>query len=207
MQKWALMGFYTLGGPEFRRSVGRVGLGRSTGITREPGPGCAGDSPGPVYRLSGMVLGPSTLRACLHAWFPCSGCPLFSLHPGASRCRSYLRVPVFLVSYCAWSMTLDLLRVTLCSVVHRQTTVKCLGSSFRGISPFLGASYANGFETLAMHLGSEGSRGAAASEASGPPAPACLGPLRIVTNAFAFSRCFRRSEHVSGWVKRSREKA
>jgi len=31
---------------------------------------------------------PSTLRACLHAWFPYSGGPLFSLHPGAGRWRS-----------------------------------------------------------------------------------------------------------------------
>ena len=40
----------------------------------------------PLRRRSSLPLRLGVLRACLHARPTCSGCPLVSLHPGASRC-------------------------------------------------------------------------------------------------------------------------
>jgi len=44
----------------------------------------------------------STRRVCLHRVPNGLGCPLVSLHPGASRCRSVYRVPVLLVHFHAY---------------------------------------------------------------------------------------------------------
>ena len=65
------------------------------GLLGRQGRGVWGNPRGPLTALR-LGAEPSTLRACLHAWFPHSGGPLFSLHPGASRCRSVYRVPVIL---------------------------------------------------------------------------------------------------------------
>ena len=68
----------------------------SPGIARRPGPGSAPRSLRGCLAPSEPASAASVLRVCLHTRPRCSGSPLVSLHPGASRCRSFVDAgPVF----------------------------------------------------------------------------------------------------------------
>ena len=91
----------------------------------------------PLRRRSSLPLRLGVLRACLHARPTCSGCPLVSLHPGASRWRSDYRGPLHL--------GVSLLRMSEASVsvdlgCSQQTPSKCPGIQFLGISTFFSVS-------------------------------------------------------------------
>lgn len=68
-----------------RRSVS-VARGHALRISQGVRAGMCGGLPGAWLAAYRSVSATSVLRACLHTRVPYSGCPLFSLHPGASRC-------------------------------------------------------------------------------------------------------------------------
>lgn len=88
-------------------------------------------APGPV---DGPELVSATLvvRVCLHPRHRLSVSPLFSLHPGASRCGYLVTSCRFLVRF---GDDLSEVIATL-NLWLSTTTVKCPGARFRGISQF-----------------------------------------------------------------------
>lgn len=88
-----------LGGPD-APSASRRSTSRLLGIAQEAGTGTVGaSSTSSRYSCSSAWSTRSSLRVRLHELDPDSGCPLFSLHPGASRCP-FRQVGVWVPSLC-----------------------------------------------------------------------------------------------------------